>query len=117
MLVPQTFVSVSWGYVAMLAAQLLLTALFLAATVARTRASRLQILKGSSLATMCGLDRDARKALGGIYDPDTLDRAARDVRVRLERGSSGVALWLRRADGARPTTWQPVPDWRQEVRE
>lgn len=84
-------------------------------TMFKTYADRVQILKGSSLATLCGLDKASRKHLGGINDLETLNRRARDLSVRLERGSSGVALWLAMKKD-RPETWQPVPYWSAESR-
>ena len=95
----------------MLAAQLLLTLVFLVATMSSTRASGVQILKGSSLATMCGLDKSTRRHLGDINDLRRLEKRAEGVKVRLERGSSGAALWLAMEGGGRPVTWQPVPSW------
>ena len=96
----------------MLAAQLALTLVFIVATIVSTRASGVQILKGSSLATMCGLDKNTRKYLGDINDLKKLGGRAEDVRVRMEKGSSGMALWLamEKKSGWRET-WQPVPSW------
>ncbi|KAK3695708.1 hypothetical protein B0T22DRAFT_369542 [Podospora appendiculata] len=105
---PQAFVKINWEWTSLLAAQLGLTAVFLGLTIARTRAARMQVIKSSSLATLCALDKATRLQVGGLHDLVALERQARTVGVKLERGSSGVALWLgmRRP---RPETWQPVP--------
>lgn len=95
-LTPQTFVSIHWSYIAMLAVQLGLTLFFLAAVITRTMATRVQVLKGSSLATLSGLDNESRSMLGGIQNSHNLKERATALRVRLERGLSGMALWLGR---------------------
>jgi len=78
----------------MLAVQLVLTALFLALTVLTTQRAKVQVIKCSSLATLCALDKTARQHVGGINDLESLGKKAKVLGVRLERGSSGVALWL-----------------------
>ena len=93
---PQAFVRIHWAWMAMLAVQLLLTTMFLAATIAETYASRMQVIKSSSLATLCALDRTTRRRVGGLGDIDELTKGAKDTEVRLERDASGVALWLGR---------------------
>ena len=102
----QTFVRVNWSYIAVLASQLLLSSVFLVATAASTAAAGLQVFKGSSLATMCGLDSDARQELGELRDFGTLEHRAPRMRVRLQRSGTGTALWLRRSDGGWRTPWQ-----------
>ncbi len=79
----------------MLASQLFLTAIFLVLTIAVTRAERIQVIKGSNLAALSALDPATRQHLGDIDNLDALNGKAKTVKVRLERGSSGVALWLR----------------------
>lgn len=106
---PETLVRIHWGWMAMIAAQLFLTSIFLAATIHYSSSSHLQILKGSSLATMCALDKDTRQLLGDINDFDKLKERASTVKVRLERRSSGIAIWLGRKP--RPQTWQFVSNW------
>lgn len=78
----------------MVAAQLALTALFLAITMASTYRSHMQVIKCSSLATMCALDKNTREHIGGIDDLEGLKEKAKCLTVRLQRGASGVALWL-----------------------
>ncbi|KAH8904299.1 hypothetical protein BR93DRAFT_984831 [Coniochaeta sp. PMI_546] len=90
----QTYARVRWGWTTLLAAQLFLTSLFLVAIVIETRLARVQILKGSTLATMCALDGTARDSIGGISDFKVLNDAAQKLGVKLERGSAGTAIWL-----------------------
>lgn len=94
----------------MIASQLLMTCIFLAATILYSSSSNLQILKSSSIATMCALDNDTRQLLGNVDDFGALKRRAVKVKARLERRSSGIAVWLGRKP--RPATWQPVTQWR-----
>ncbi|KAK5662134.1 hypothetical protein OQA88_8039 [Cercophora sp. LCS_1] len=93
---PQAFVKIHWEWMAMLAAQLLLTALFLVITITQTYLSRMQVIKNSSLATLCALDKTTRQQVGSFGDLDQLAKKAKDLEVRLERDKSGVALWLGR---------------------
>jgi hypothetical protein len=93
-LTPQAFVEIHWEWLAMLASQLFLTAVFLILTMMVTHTERIQVIKGSSLAPFCAMDWATRQHLGGINDLDALDQKSKELRVRLERGSSGVALWL-----------------------
>ncbi len=62
---------------------------------------------------MCGLDEASRKHLGGINDSETLNKRAKNLKARLERGSTGIAMWLN-VKKMRPGTWQPAPGWRPE---
>lgn len=78
----------------MLASQILLTSVFFACVVVSTHRSGIQILKGTSIATLCGLDKMTRRRLGDISDLSGLNNAAEKTAVRLERGSAGTALWL-----------------------
>ncbi|KAH7117406.1 hypothetical protein EDB81DRAFT_916196 [Dactylonectria macrodidyma] len=110
---PQAYVRIHWGWMAMLATQLLLTALFLAVTILTTHSAHLQVMKSSSLATVCGLDEASRKHLGGISDFETLNKRAKCLKISLERGGSGIPLWLG-IKKTRPENWQPPPAWRPE---
>ncbi|KAL1843056.1 hypothetical protein VTJ49DRAFT_3191 [Mycothermus thermophilus] len=76
---PQSRVEIHWKWLAMLSTQLVLTGIFLAVTVAATRAERVQVLKGSSLAALCALDGDAREKLEGIDGLDGLGRRAKEI--------------------------------------
>lgn len=95
MYTPQTFVRVDWGYLAMLASQLLLSLIFFVATAVQTRTAGLHIFKGSPLATMCGLDTDARQQLGELRDFEDMERRAREAKVTLQWGGPGVSLTLK----------------------
>ena len=92
--IPQAFVKIHWEWMAVLATQLALTALFLILTISATYTSRMQVIKSSSLATLCALDKSTHQYIGGFDDLEGLNKKAKDLGVRLERGSSGVALWL-----------------------
>lgn len=91
---PQTFVDIRWGWLSLLMVQLALASLFLVATAVKTHIAKVQILKGSALATLSGLDRAARESFGGMNDYESLTKRARTLNVRLEQGPSGTALWL-----------------------
>src|SRR2546430_2066911 len=97
----------------LLAAQLFLISMFLVAIVVESRLARMQIFEGSTLATMCALDGTAKDSVGGISDFRTLKEKASRLRVRLERGSGGTALWL--APGLRldRSPWEVDSRWRE----
>ncbi|KAK0658496.1 hypothetical protein QBC41DRAFT_331942 [Cercophora samala] len=98
---PQAFVKIRWEWMGMLTTQLVLTTLFLVLTVVATYMSRVQVIKSSSLATLCALDEETRRDIGGIGDGvDQLEKRAKKVPVRLERrgdvedSASGAVVWL-----------------------
>jgi hypothetical protein len=49
----------------------------------------MQILKGSSLATMCALSPGIKIQLGGMGDMEGVKQRAKGISVRLERGADG----------------------------
>jgi len=91
---PQAFVQIRWEWMAMVAAQLGLAVLFLGMTVAVTYRARMQVIKCSSLATLCALDKNTRECIGGIEDVEGLKVKAKTATVRLQQGLNGAALWL-----------------------
>jgi len=78
----------------MVAVQLALTALFLILTMVYTHRAHMQVIKSSTLATLVALDRNTREHIGGIDDLEGLKENAPCLAVRLQRGASGIALWL-----------------------
>jgi hypothetical protein len=99
---PQIFVEIHWAYIVTLASQIFLTSLFLAGAMVLSHRSGMQILKGSSVAALSGLNREARQHMGGISEFERLQRRAKQVRVRLETAASGTALWLGLAETQPP---------------
>jgi hypothetical protein len=79
---------------AMVAVQLALTALFLILTMVYTHRAHMQVIKSSTLATLVALDRNTREHIGGIDDLEGLKENGSCLAVRLQRGASGIALWL-----------------------
>jgi hypothetical protein len=79
---------------AIVAVQLALTALFLGMTIMYTHHAQIQVIKCSSLATLCALDKNTREHIGGIDNLEGLKENARCLAVRLQRGASGIAVWL-----------------------
>lgn len=108
---PQTVVSIHWGYISMLAAQLMLASIFLAAAAASTYSHGVQIMKASPLATLCGLGQDTREALGDLNEFEALKSRAAKAKVNLDRESSGAALSLRLAGPRQRTVRRPEPGW------
>jgi len=85
----QTLIRIRWPYISLLAAQLGLTIIVLLFTIVATYRSRMQILKGSSLATMCALSQGVRTQLGGMENMERLKERAQGTSVKLERGTDG----------------------------
>ena len=90
----QAVVEIHWEWTSMLVAQLVLAGLFLVLTIVANSRARMQVIKCSSLGTLCALDETTRRGFGSIGDLDGLDEKARVLGVRLERDASGVALSL-----------------------
>ncbi|KAK3320319.1 hypothetical protein B0T19DRAFT_446084 [Cercophora scortea] len=64
----ETYVSVVWGWAAFLAAQMLLSYLFLAITMVRTARLKMPVLKSSELATLILSADEVRAAVGTVGD-------------------------------------------------
>jgi hypothetical protein len=77
-----------------LAAQLLLAIIVLLFTIFATYRSRMQVLKGDSLATMCALSERVKSELGGIDGMKELKKRAKEKRVKLEEGAYGEVKGL-----------------------
>jgi hypothetical protein len=86
---PQTLIHIRWLYISFLAIQLGLTIAVLLFTIVATYRSRIQILKGNSLATMCALSQGIEAELGGMEDIERLKKRAKGIRVGLVRGTNG----------------------------
>src|ERR1700722_6673510 len=85
----QTLIRIRWPYISFLAVQLGLTIIVLLFTIVATYRSRMQILKGNSLATMSALSQRVKTKLGGMEDMERLKKRAKGMRVELERGADG----------------------------
>lgn len=79
---------------AFLAAQLVLTIVVLLFTIFATHRSRMQVLKGKSLATMCALSDNVKTQLGGMDDMKQLTERAKRQRVRLALDADGAVRGL-----------------------
>jgi hypothetical protein len=90
----QTLIRIRWPYISFLAVQLGLTIIVLLFTIVATHRSRMQILKGNSLATMCALSQGAKTKVGGMEDIEGLKKRAKGMRVGLERGADGEVRGL-----------------------
>ncbi len=95
----RTIIRVRWSWLALLATQLVLAIAFLIATAVATHSSGVQILKGSSLATLCVLDDATRDRLGKVEDVRELYRHARGLAVRLESDGTLRLVDTLRAEG------------------
>ena len=84
----RTIVRVRWAWFALLAAQLVLTGVFIIGTIIATSSVGLQSVKGSSLATLCVLEDRVRSDLGPAGDLVGQSRLASGIVVNLQRGES-----------------------------
>lgn len=91
---PQAFVRVHWGWICVLSVQLGAAGVFLGLTMWTTAGRRMQVLKSSSLATLCALRPDARRELGEMRDFGRLREKAGRMRVRVEQGETGLVVGL-----------------------
>jgi len=83
-----TVIVVQWPWLSLLATQLVLAIVFLVGTVVATHGSSVQIVKSSSIATLCVLDESAKSQLGPVGDLKELAANAGLVKVKLERQGS-----------------------------
>lgn len=95
MLVPQATVRVEWKWVGLLGTQLLLALLFLAMTVAQTKAAGVPIAKEDSLAIPCGLSPEMRAmVLSEGARQGGLQGAAANLKAQLESDDSAIGMRL-----------------------
>ncbi|KAH8898626.1 hypothetical protein GQ53DRAFT_816859 [Thozetella sp. PMI_491] len=84
----ETFVFVSWGWLAFLGTQLFLATLVLIMTILDTEKSQTKVLKSSAIATLVALDNDSRAKieLTEMKDCQELQKQAATVQIRLDSG-------------------------------
>ncbi|KAK7943978.1 uncharacterized protein PG986_013091 [Apiospora aurea] len=93
--VPQPVVRVEWRWVGLLAAQMLLSLLFLAVTVSQTKKAGVPIVKEDALAILCGLSPETRAlVLSAGAEKGGLQRAAAKVKAKLEPDGSAIGMHL-----------------------
>ncbi|KAK8054402.1 hypothetical protein PG996_013703 [Apiospora saccharicola] len=94
-LVPQATVRVEWKWMGLLATQMLLALLFLAMTVAQTKAAGVPIVKEDSLAILCGLSPEMRALiLSEGAQPGGVQGAAAKLKAKLEPDGSAIGMRL-----------------------
>jgi hypothetical protein len=87
---PQARVRVHWGWICVLSVQLGCTFVFMGLTIWATGRKGVEVMKGSSLATLVALDAGVRGEMGGLGGFERLKQHATRVRVRLRQDSDGV---------------------------
>ncbi|KAJ9148835.1 hypothetical protein NKR19_g5843 [Coniochaeta hoffmannii] len=95
---PQARVRVHWGWICVLSVQMGCTAVFLGLTIWATGRKGVEVVKGSSLATLVALEPGVREELGGVEGFKRMTEKVKGVRVSLVRGEGGV-VGLGRASG------------------
>ncbi|KAK5655525.1 hypothetical protein OQA88_5456 [Cercophora sp. LCS_1] len=82
--VSETFVHITWGWIVFLAVEMILSFLFLAATIYRTAKLKAPVLKSSELATLLVSSDEVRQKVGTIERLEDAEANARKVAVKLE---------------------------------
>ncbi len=88
------YVLIRWPWLCFLLSELAISGIFLTGTILASRSAKMQIIKGSSLATLCAVDEFTRSRLGNITDLEGIGRKAAKTNVRMERAATGSGLWL-----------------------
>ena len=90
----ETYVHVRWGWIALPALVVLLTGIFLAAAILKSRQSRTKLWKSSALAMLFhGLDSETRMQFARQGSLNEKKKRAKDVRVQLDGdGDNGSLL-------------------------
>lgn len=99
------YVQINWPWLAFLASEFILSSAMLLATIMVTRRGRMQVMKASSLATMCALDDTTKRHLSGASDFGGMCKRAAMTRVRLEGGEPGLGLRLTMEQQGRRSSW------------
>ena len=84
-LLPETYIRVSWGWLTLIAVQLLMAVVVLALTIVETNRLQTKVLKNSPIATLVVLEDEARARMGGndVVKYRQLEKRATKVTVRL----------------------------------
>jgi hypothetical protein len=90
----QTLIHVRWPYISFLVLQLVLTVIILIFTIIATHWNRVQILKGSSLATMIALSPELKRELGWMEDIEAVERNAEGLKVWVDVWADGAVMSL-----------------------
>ncbi|KAK5659839.1 hypothetical protein OQA88_13302 [Cercophora sp. LCS_1] len=86
-----TFVAIHWGWVSFLAVELVLSYLFLVATMHRTAKMGTPVLKSSELATVIAATTEIGHAVGSVNGMEEAKEKAKAVGIRLHEGRLVVA--------------------------
>ncbi|KAK3356527.1 hypothetical protein B0T25DRAFT_603008 [Lasiosphaeria hispida] len=86
------FVHIRWPWLTYLLAELTLSSLFLMAIIGWAAFTKVEMLGGSALATLCALDEPTKQSLGHIGDYEEIRRRAARIHIRLTEGPEGLAL-------------------------
>ncbi|KAH8897278.1 hypothetical protein GQ53DRAFT_837938 [Thozetella sp. PMI_491] len=89
--VDETYVHIRWAWAAFIAAQMLMSYILLAATVAWTYRLRVAIVKSSALSSMLAATDSVRAAVGTAANFKEVEGRAKTVLVRLENGQLVLA--------------------------
>lgn len=89
--VDRPFVRISWGWLSLLATELVLAIVFLFVTIVSTRKLGAPVLKSSPLAPLLVSGLELQSHLGSIQNLDAARRHADVVQVRLEGGKLVLA--------------------------
>lgn len=81
-----TYVLISYPWLTQPIGIVILTLIFLLATILRNRRSGTRAWKDSSLATLAGLDSEVRQKLGPLRHVDTMNEKAKNTAVVMRRG-------------------------------
>ncbi|CZR66586.1 uncharacterized protein PAC_16487 [Phialocephala subalpina] len=88
----QAYVKVSWAWLSFLLVLLTSSFAFLLATIIKTRAAKVDVMRSSALATMCGLSVETKAYMGPIEVGGGTLAKAEGLRVRLQGGAMGWSL-------------------------
>ncbi|KAJ9613504.1 hypothetical protein H2200_003446 [Cladophialophora chaetospira] len=84
--IPETLVSAQWPWLALPLGLIILSLVFLVATVLKGTHRKTIVWKSSSLAVLQGLSLETHRRLGGLDHLDIMDKQASKVHVRLDEG-------------------------------
>ncbi|KAH8669548.1 hypothetical protein BGZ60DRAFT_407752 [Tricladium varicosporioides] len=91
---PQSYVHVQWGWLTFLLTLLVSSFAFLLATIIKSKRAKVDIIRSSALAAMCGLSEESKGFMGPIElngKDGTLEKAG-NLRVRLMGGDGGNGI-------------------------
>lgn len=88
----ETYIHIRWGWISLLGGLIVLSTIFLLATMFKTKRLKVEAMRSSSLAAMTILSPEAKAYMGSTALQEGSIMRSEGLKLRLRRGSVGWTL-------------------------